>query len=212
LKDRGGDATSLKAKLDDPNGNTVPEQGGGIVMCVIEQTPEIRDEIVTERLRMRRPQLPDVGAIARLAGDYAICSMTTRMPYPYGEGDARAFVDLVAAQNRRAENTFVIDHADEGVVGAIGFHQPVGKPLEMGYWIGRPYWGRGYATEAANAALIWAGGDWRRKMVVAGHFADNEASAKVLVKTGFLYTGEVQDRHSRARGATVKTRMMVWLA
>jgi RimJ/RimL family protein N-acetyltransferase len=181
-------------------------------MCVIDRTSQVRDEIVTERLRIRRPKLADVGAIARLAGDYAICSMTTRMPYPYAEGDARAFVELVAAQNRRTENTFVIDQADAGVVGAIGFHQPAGRPLEMGYWIGRPYWGRGYATEAANAALDWAQTDWRRKVVVAGHFADNEASAQVLVKTGFLYTGEVQIRHSRARGAAVKTRMMVWLA
>ena len=181
-------------------------------MCVIDRTSQIRDEIVTERLRVRRPRLNDVGAIAALAGDYAICSMTTRMPFPYGEGDARAFVELVGAQNHRTENTFVIDHTDEGVVGAIGFHQPAGRPLEMGYWIGRPYWGRGYATEAANAALDWAQTDWHRKVVVAGHFADNEASAKVLVKTGFLYTGEVQTRHSRARGAAVKTRMMVWLA
>src|ERR1035437_4956441 len=110
--------------------NTRSPKRGGIVMCVIEQTPEIRDEIVTERLRMRRPQLADVGAIARLASDYAICSMTTRMPYPYGEGDARAFVELVGAQTRAAENTFFITHADEGVVGAIGFHQPAGKPLE----------------------------------------------------------------------------------
>jgi RimJ/RimL family protein N-acetyltransferase len=82
----------------------------------------------------------------------------------------------------------------------------------MGYWIGRPYWGRGFASEAAAGALAWAEQDWRRKLVVAGHFADNEASAQVLIKTGFLYTGEVQTRHSRARGAAVQTRMMVWLA
>jgi RimJ/RimL family protein N-acetyltransferase len=178
----------------------------------IDRAPEIRDNIVTRRLRLRRPKPADVGAIARLAGDYAICSMTTRMPYPYVEGDARAFVDLVAVQNRGTENTFVIDHTDDGLVGAVGFHQPQGRPLEMGYWIGRPYWGRGYATEAAHGALQWAQTDWRRKVVVAGHFEDNLASAQVLIKTGFLYTGEVQTRHSRARGAAVKTRMMIWLA
>jgi RimJ/RimL family protein N-acetyltransferase len=191
-------------------------------MCVIDRTPEagqpggapppLRDEIATPRLRIRRPKASDAPALARLAADYAICSMTTRMPYPYAEPDARAFVDLVAAQNRRRENTFVIDNGDEHLVGALGFHQPAGKPLEMGYWIGRPYWGRGYATEAALGALDWARDDWRRRMVVAGHFADNAASAQVLVKTGFLYTGEVQQRHSRARGATVPTRMMIWLA
>jgi RimJ/RimL family protein N-acetyltransferase len=178
----------------------------------LDRAFQVRDDIATDRLRLRRPKSADVVALARLAGDYAICSMTTRMPYPYAEGDARAFVDLVASQNRRIENTFVIDQADEGLVGAIGFHQPIGRPLEMGYWIGRPYWGRGYATEAAMGALRWAATDWRRKLVVAGHFADNEASARVLVKIGFLYTGEVQTRQSRARGAAVKTRMMVWLA
>jgi RimJ/RimL family protein N-acetyltransferase len=176
------------------------------------ERPLPRDEIVTPRLRIRRPHPSDVGALARLAGDYAICSMTTRMPYPYAEGDARAFVALVAAQNRRTENTFVIETDPDGLVGAVGFHQPQGQLLEMGYWIGRPFWGRGYATEAANAALSWAAHDWRRKLVVAGHFADNEASGQVLVKTGFLYTGEIQKRHSRARQQTVDTRMMVWLA
>jgi RimJ/RimL family protein N-acetyltransferase len=171
-----------------------------------------RDVIETARLTLRRPRQADVGALTRLAGDYAIASMTTRMPHPYGEGDARQFVDLVSAQNRDRENTFVIAHREEGLIGAVGFHRGVGQPLEMGYWIGRPYWGQGYATEASRAALGWARADWKRKVVVAGHFADNPASAQVLIKTGFLYTGEVQKRHSRARGEIAPTRMMVWLA
>ena len=172
----------------------------------------VRDEIRTPRLTLRRPTAGDVGAIARQAADYAISSMTTRMPFPYVEADARQFVALVARQDRTCERTFVIDHASDGVVGAIGFHRPPGAPLEMGYWIGRPHWGQGYATEAARAALQWAGADWGRRMVVGGHFADNPASAQVLIKAGFLYTGEVQPRHSRARGAIAPTRMMVWLA
>lgn len=185
-------------------------------MDVMDNAPEAatqpRNEITSARLRLRRPSVKDVGAIARLAADYAISSMTTRMPFPYVEGDAQAFVQLVGKQDRRRENTFVIEHPDEGVVGALGFHQPQGQPLEMGYWIGKPFWGRGYASEAAQAALAWLTTDWRRRMVVAGHFSDNAASARVLVKTGFLYTGEVQNRHSRARGRAEPTRMMVWLA
>lgn len=185
-------------------------------MCVIDRVGETetpsRNEIRSARLRLRRPQVNDVAAIARLAADYAISSMTTRMPFPYAEGDAQAFVQLVGRQDRRRENTFVIEYADEGVVGALGFHRPPDQPLEMGYWIGKPFWGRGYASEAAEAALDWLKTDWRRRMVVAGHFADNAASARVLVKAGFLYTGEVQSRHSRARGRAEPTRMMVWLA
>ena len=82
----------------------------------------------------------------------------------------------------------------------------------MGYWLGRPYWGQGLATEAASAALVWAGEGWRRRYLMAGHFADNPASGQVLCKTGFLYTGEVVPRHSLARGEAAPTRMMVWLA
>ena len=82
----------------------------------------------------------------------------------------------------------------------------------MGYWIGRPYWGQGYATEAATAALAWAGAGWGKRLVVSGHFADNPASGRVLEKAGFLYTGVVEPRHSKARGEAAATRMMVWLA
>ena len=84
--------------------------------------------------------------------------------------------------------------------------------MELGYWLGRPYWGKGLATEAVRGAMTWAQGDWGRRLILAGHFADNEASGRVLSKCGFLYTGEVQRRFSRARSADAATRMMVWIA
>lgn len=177
-------------------------------MAVIDHAPEIE----TRRLTLRAPRHADAARLAVMANDFAISSMTTRMPFPYGVQDARGFIEQAEDQDRRRDNTFLIEHEDEGVVGAIGFHRPEGERLEMGYWIGRPYWGRGFATEAAQGALAWAKTDWRRKLVIAGHYADNTASGQVLVKAGFLYTGEVQTRHSRARGEAVKTRMMVWLA
>jgi membrane protein DedA with SNARE-associated domain len=83
---------------------------------------------------------------------------------------------------------------------------------QTGYWIGRPFWGRGFATEALEGALVWAGKRWKRRALLAGHFADNPASGRVLEKAGFLYTGETRKRFSRARGTPVDTRMMVWLA
>jgi RimJ/RimL family protein N-acetyltransferase len=185
-------------------------------MCVIDPASDIRPDswnvIATPRLKLRRVRPADAEVVARLAADYAICSMSTRMPYPYGRDDAESFVRLISAQDRERENTFVIEHEGDGMVGVLGFHQPRGAPLELGYWIGRPYWGRGYATEATLGALNWARTDWRRKMVVAGHFADNPASGAVLVKAGFLYTGVVEHKPSVARGETAATRMMVWLA
>jgi len=177
-------------------------------MCVIDHSPRIE----TRRLTLRAPATADARRIGELAADYDICSMTTRMPWPYRPSDARGFVERTQAQDRRRDNTFAIEHEDEGVVGVIGLFTPPGEPLELGYWIGRPYWGRGFATEATLAALAWAKADWRKRLVVAGHFDDNLASGQVLIKAGFLYTGVVTPRHSAARGGLARCRMMLWLA
>jgi RimJ/RimL family protein N-acetyltransferase len=185
-------------------------------MCVIDRPetslrPEARSEIRTDRLILRAPEARDAAAITRLAGDYAVSSMTSVMPHPYEEADARLFIAQVGRQDPDRERTFVIEQAGEAI-GCLGFHRAPGRPLEFGYWIGRPHWGQGFATEAAAGALHWASRDWGRRAIVSGHFADNPASANVLIKSGFLYTGEVQMRRSRARGDVAPTRMMVWLA
>ena len=94
----------------------------------------------------------------------------------------------------------------------LGFDAADPQRPEVGYWLGRPFWGRGYASEALKAAMTWARADWGKNALWAGHFADNPASGGVLIKAGFLYTGDVETRHCVARGEDVATRMMVWLA
>ena len=177
-------------------------------MCVIETSPVVE----TRRLLLRAPSPQDIPAIARLGNDEAITRMTLRMPHPYGPNDAEAFVTAVAAQNPARANTFLIEHEDLGPVGVIGMFEDADLAPEAGYWIGRPYWGRGFATEALEGALVWAGKRWKRRALMSGHFADNPASGRVLEKAGFLYTGEVRKQFSRARNAPVETRRMVWLA
>jgi RimJ/RimL family protein N-acetyltransferase len=177
-------------------------------MCVIDISPTIE----TRRLTLRAPGMADAPQLARLMNDFDIARMTSRVPHPYGLADAEDFVALCQGGDPRTGRNFLIDLEDEGVVGGLGFFTPPDGRLEVGYWIGRDWWGRGLATEALSGALAWAARDWRRRYVVAGHFADNPASGQVLVKAGFLYTGEVRPLHSRARGAPADTRMMVWLA
>jgi RimJ/RimL family protein N-acetyltransferase len=181
---------------------------------VIEQTPRIE----TPRLALRAPQGSDADRIALLAGDFDVARMTTSMPHPFHRHHAESFLTRAGALDPTREAVFAIELEDEGLIGVIGFHpahiagasRQAGP--EVGYWLGRPYWGRGLATEAALGALAWAKKTWRRRVVVSGHFADNPASGRVLEKAGFLYTGEVQPRHCHARGASADTRMMVWLA
>ncbi|MGZ6015079.1 MAG: GNAT family N-acetyltransferase [Phenylobacterium sp.] len=181
-------------------------------MCAVEVTPVVS----TERLILRGPVVTDAAAIASLANDINVAGMTGMIPHPYGLADAEAWISRAQAMDWDRDANWVIEHQTFGVVGGLGFKgggpRSNGRP-EIGYWMGRPYWNRGYATEAVRGALRWVKRDWRKNVVVAGHFADNPASGQVLCKAGFLYTGDVELRPSAARGgAEVATRMMVWLA
>lgn len=177
-------------------------------MCAID----VRPAIGTERLILRGLTRADAPAIAELANDLGVVRNTARMPHPYGLSDADAFVTAAQRADARTEAVFAIEHRAFGLMGVLGFDESAPRRMEVGYWLGRPFWGRGYATEALTGALRWMRSDWRRNVVWAGHFADNPASGQVLVKAGFLYTGDVERRDSVARGEAVPTRMMVWLA
>jgi RimJ/RimL family protein N-acetyltransferase len=177
-------------------------------MCVIDISPVIS----TERLVLRGPVRGDAKVIAGLAADPGVSGQTTLLPHPFSHDDAEAAVERAYRIDWAEEATFAIEHRNFGVVGMLGFKlRPNARP-ELDGWIGRPFWNRGYATEAVRGALKWVKRDWRRRLVVAGHFADNPASGQVLCKAGFLYTGDVELKRSRARGREVPTRMMVWLA
>jgi RimJ/RimL family protein N-acetyltransferase len=168
--------------------------------------------IETRRLVLRAPHGGDIDALARLADDFDVARMTTNLPHPYTRADAERFVTQAQTLDPDREAVFAIERPGEGLIGVIGLHPraPIGP--EIGYWIGRPFWGQGLASEAALGVMAWAERDWGRRVVVAGYFADNPASGRVLERAGFLHTGEVSRRLSLARGAEAPTRMMVWLA
>jgi RimJ/RimL family protein N-acetyltransferase len=178
-------------------------------MCTIEVSPVVS----TERLVLRGAVRTDAKRLAELANDFNVAARTVSIPHPYELADAERYLDRAMACDWERHAEFVIEHHNFGVVGSIGFTHKRGERAEIGYFLGRPYWNRGYATEAVRAALRWVKRDWRRNVVVAGHFTDNPASGQVLCKAGFLYTGDVELRPSVARGRDdVPTRMMVWLA
>ncbi len=176
-------------------------------MCACDATPRIE----TRRLTLRAPRMDDAPTLARLCNDFDIVRMTSSMPWPYSLEDAEGFIARSAIADPAVDRAFVIEHDDAGVVGVLGFDARPSEPMEVGYWIGRDYWGRGIAGEALVGAMTWAGRDWKKRVVAAGHFSDNPASGRVLCRAGFLYTGRVELRSSRARGEAVPTRSMVWL-
>ena len=166
--------------------------------------------IATERLRLRAPQAEDAAAIAEYAGDLEVARMLAPVPHPYTREDAEAFVARCADPPPGQRVLAVADR--DGFAGLVGFQREAGEQLtEVGYWYGRPHWGRGYATEALRAVLAHAPA-WGWRALASGHFVDNPASGRVLEKAGFLYTGDRRPRMSLARGEEVETRMLVWLA
>jgi 8-oxo-dGTP diphosphatase len=127
--------------------------------------------------------------------DYDVARMTARIPHPYGEGDAEAFIAA------GAEHRFVIQRKSDGLfLGMAGLHADDG--YEFGYWLGKPFWGFGYATEAAHRLVLFAFEALGLQTVHAGWFYDNPASGHVLAKLGARHNGSAM-RHSNARGLAV---------
>lgn len=164
--------------------------------------------IRTERLFLRAPTGADAARVGKLSRDKDVARMVTQMPFPQPDIAAEGFLLIMEArEGLGSDHVFAIELEDEGIIGMCGSHARGEAGIEIGYWLGRPYWGMGYATEAARAVTAHAVA-LDRGPVVAGHFHDNPASGRVLEKAGFVYTGEVAQRFSLARGGKVDTRMM----
>jgi RimJ/RimL family protein N-acetyltransferase len=176
------------------------------------ETTRPSPSIAADRLTLRPLTCADAWRVADLANDYEVAQMVTRLPHPYELRDAEQFIARMRTADPRAERAFGLEHKSFGLIGVMGFHRPEDRLTEMGYWLGRTFWGCGLATEAARAALAWAFGEWGKRAVMASHFIDNPASGRVLAKAGFLYTGEVRELRSLARGAHAPARMMVCMA
>lgn len=156
--------------------------------------------LMTERLLLRVPHEEDVPDLSRLANNWKVASMLSRMPHPYGETDARAFVARTNRLAEAAENgasdgacVYAITLADTGAfIGCAGL-EPRNHPeheLELGYWIGEPFWNRGYATEAAHALVDLAFRDRATTVLHAACRVRNVASRRVIHKCGFQYVGQ----------------------
>jgi len=149
-------------------------------------------ELRTLRLLLRSFEPGDIPTIVRLAGAREIAATTANIPHPYAEVDAQSFL-AHADQDFRAGRsvTFAVTTLQTGdLCGAVGLAiAPAHERAELGYWIGVPYWGRGFATEAASAVLAFGFETLRLNRIYASHFAGNTASQRVLEKLGMRHEG-----------------------
>ncbi len=161
----------------------------------------------TERLLLRPGFPEDAPALAAALADRAVVRNLAVVPWPYTLRDAEAFL---ASPRDPVLPSFLIFERTSGapqLIGACGLARRPSGAVEMGYWIGRPFWGRGFATEACSA-LIDIAATLGLTRLEASHFLDNPASARVLEKLGFAPVGIVAPRMSCARGGEVPARLM----
>ncbi|WP_033074584.1 GNAT family N-acetyltransferase [Sphingopyxis sp. MWB1] len=158
----------------------------------------------TERLLLRPGWQEDAPALARAIGDEMVIRNLARAPWPYGEEDARAFLAGWVEGNPSRFLMVRRTASAPRIIGCIGLDPMDNGDVELGYWVARPYWGLGYATEAGRHMI-----DLARtigiKRLVASHFVDNPASGSVLRKLGFVQTGRCALRQSLGRGEAAPT-------
>ena len=161
----------------------------------------------TERLLLRPPQAADIGHFVPLLNDFDVSRYLSRVPHPYTEDDGCAFVVKAADERDRGDDhVFVIlRKTDRVLIGMCGVHPILG--FEMGYWIGKSYWGHGYATEAARRVVAFAFQELDAAEVIAGWFQDNPTSGRVLEKLGFRPL-RTEERVSISRGHAVYCHLM----
>ena len=161
-------------------------------MTLLEEIPTGRYReasipvLETKRLALRAARLEDAKAVAALANDRRIAENTARIPYPYKLADAEQFI---AGASKKGEAAYLITLRDETIIGACGLMFHYDDTPEIGYWLGVPYWNKGYATEALHALIDYAFTDLTHDAVQAGARVTNPASRRVLEKCGFQWTG-----------------------
>lgn len=154
----------------------------------------------TERLLLRPPFMEDAPQIAARIGDKDIAWNLGRVPYPYQISDAEDWLQHVP-QKWQDDTAYVMAMTlpEEGLIGCVSLRLKPMDVWEIGYWLGKAWWGLGYTTEAAAALLGWAERDLSISRFASGHFVDNPASGRILLKLGFTIAGETE-LYGLARG------------
>lgn len=159
----------------------------------------------TDRLRIRPYGEADVPELLPLIGTKEVAATTLRIAHPYTEKDAREFLEFAMEPGK---TWLAITLREDGrQIGGIGLRiDEQHRHAELGYWLGVPYWGQGYTTEAARAVLRYGFEDLKLHRIFATHFKHNPASGNILKKLGMRYEG-CQREHLLKWGEFVDSEM-----
>lgn len=152
----------------------------------------MKQNLETERLRLRPFTLADAKDVQRLAGNKAIADTTLNIPHPYEDGMAEAWISSHQPGFEAGDlAAFAITlKSSAELIGAISLKiDSEMRVAEMGYWIGVPFWGAGYCTEAAKRIVEHGFNELDLRRIHAMHLQRNPASGRVLEKVGMTKEG-----------------------
>lgn len=145
--------------------------------------------LTTDRLILRSFNSNDAETVRKLAGNHNVAKQTLNIPHPYEQGVAEAWIEThhMNWEQKGLINCAVVSKNSNELLGTVNFVRNDEKSVELGYWMGEPYWGMGYCTEAVNELVRFAFEELDKNSVVARHLSTNPASGAVMLKAGLRY-------------------------
>lgn len=168
----------------------------------ISQRDSLPETISTVRLRMAAPVMADLAELVPLANNDNVTRWTARMPFPYGRDDGIDFIENFATAP--TERPYAIRNETGAFIGVVSLMFYEGDwPPEIGYWLGEPFWGHGYGSEAATGLMEAARASGRFEVIGAKAMAENTPSLRILEKAGFVRIGEETGDCGRNKGKRI---------
>ncbi|MGR5063808.1 GNAT family N-acetyltransferase [Photobacterium sp. DNB22_13_2] len=145
--------------------------------------------LTTPRLLLRPLQLSDSTRVQALAGDEQIANGTINIPHPYSDGVAGQWIGRHLAGWHQGQSAIyaITLKSTQQLIGCVGLHNIEDGKAQLGYWIGVPYWGLGYCTEAAERVVEFGFKRLKLETIYGQHFSRENNSGKVMQKIGMKH-------------------------
>ena len=166
-------------------------------------------EIRTERLSIRSPEIDHTYELTQLINDKDVIKWLSDTPFPYTLNHAEEFIERSQEETLKQESYNLMIFHNGKMLGGIGLRDFYNKSCQVGYWLGKQYWGNGFATEALKSILDFGFGQLNLEKIYAAYKIGNEGSIRVLAKCGFKYSRKKYEYDSELNEEALLTEVIL---
>ena len=166
-------------------------------------------EIRTERLLIKTPEIDDKFELTQLINDKDVIKWLSEIPFPYTLNHAEEFIERSRERVLKQESYNFMIFQDKKMIGGVGLSGFNNKSCQVGYWLGKKYWGNGFATEALKSILDFGFDQLNLEKIYAAYKIGNEGSIRVLNKSGFEYSRKKYEYDSVLNEEVFLTEMIL---